>query len=137
MPKDSAYEADRPTDDVDEDEEVFEEPIIVFDPEAEYNYEKITPYSHVTTDEFQRISIDKRKTRNILSKYERVRILCERAECLARGASSQITKTADMSYADQAREELRQRKINIIIRRYLPNGQFEDWNLYELATQPI
>jgi DNA-directed RNA polymerase I, II, and III subunit RPABC2 len=138
MSKDLLYEADDPVEDENEDfEEDFEEPIIVFDPESDYDSEKITPYSSIITDEFLRIPSDKRTTRNILSKYERVRILSERAECLARGANSEIKKTKEMTYGDQAKEELRQKKLNLIIRRYLPNGQFEDWNLYELATQPV
>ena len=31
-----------------------------------------------------------------------------------------------------AMEELRQRVIPIIIRRYLPDGSFEDWSIKEL-----
>jgi DNA-directed RNA polymerase I, II, and III subunit RPABC2 len=31
-----------------------------------------------------------------------------------------------------ARKELKERKIPIIIRRYLPDGTFEDWGVEEL-----
>ena len=31
-----------------------------------------------------------------------------------------------------AMKELRERKIPMIIRRYLPDGSFEDWNIDEL-----
>ena len=31
-----------------------------------------------------------------------------------------------------ARKELKDRKIPIIIRRYLPDGSFEDWSIDEL-----
>lgn len=31
-----------------------------------------------------------------------------------------------------ARKELQERKIPIVVRRYLPNGSFEDWNIDEL-----
>lgn len=136
MSKDLLYDTDEQTPDDDDDEEEFEEPIIVFDPEADYDSEKITPYNDIITDESLRIPIEKRQTRNILSKYERVRILSERVECLARGAKSEIERTSRMTYSDQAKEELKQKKLNLIIRRYFPNGEFEDWNLYELATQP-
>lgn len=132
MSKDLAYEAEN-HDDVDDDEEEFEEPIIVFDPESDYDPERITPYSMIDSNESLRIPVDKRITRNILSKYEYVRIISERVEALARNAPSAIKKTEDMNYRDQAMEELRQKKLNLIVRRYLPNGQFEDWNLYELA----
>lgn len=132
MSKDLAYEAES-HDDVDDDEEEYEEPIIVFDPESDYDPERITPYSMVITDESLRIPIDKRATRNILSKYEFVRIISERVEALARNAPSQIKRVKGLNYRDQAMEEVRQKKLNLIIRRYLPNGQFEDWYLYELA----
>jgi len=33
-----------------------------------------------------------------------------------------------------AQKELRERKIPIIIRRYLPDGSFEDWNIDELVV---
>ena len=31
-----------------------------------------------------------------------------------------------------AEKELRERKINYIVRRYLPDGTYEDWNVNEL-----
>ena len=33
-----------------------------------------------------------------------------------------------------ATKELSQRKIPLIIRRYLPDGSFEDWSVSELIT---
>jgi DNA-directed RNA polymerase I, II, and III subunit RPABC2 len=34
-----------------------------------------------------------------------------------------------------AMKELRERKIPIIIRRYLPDGSFEDWSIDELIIE--
>ncbi len=34
-----------------------------------------------------------------------------------------------------AMKELREKKIPIIIRRYLPDGSYEDWSLDELFTE--
>lgn len=34
-----------------------------------------------------------------------------------------------------AQKELRERKIPIIIRRYLPDGSFEDWSIDELVVE--
>jgi DNA-directed RNA polymerase I, II, and III subunit RPABC2 len=31
-----------------------------------------------------------------------------------------------------AEKELREKKINYVVRRYLPDGNYEDWNLNEL-----
>jgi DNA-directed RNA polymerase I, II, and III subunit RPABC2 len=38
----------------------------------------------------------------------------------------------DTDPLDIAMKELKQRKIPIMIRRYLPDGSFEDWTLDEL-----
>jgi DNA-directed RNA polymerase I, II, and III subunit RPABC2 len=34
-----------------------------------------------------------------------------------------------------ARKELNERKIPMIIRRYLPNGTYEDWSIDELIIE--
>lgn len=34
-----------------------------------------------------------------------------------------------------AQKELRERKIPIIIRRFLPDGSFEDWSIDELVVE--
>ena len=34
-----------------------------------------------------------------------------------------------------AMKELKDKKMPLVIRRYLPDGSFEDWNVDELATE--
>ena len=34
-----------------------------------------------------------------------------------------------------AEKELQERKIPFVIRRYLPDGGFEDWKIHELAVE--
>ncbi|GFY81932.1 RNA polymerase Rpb6 [Actinidia rufa] len=59
-----------------------------------------------------------RKTSKYMTKYERARILGTRA------TANQI-----------AMKELRQRKIPFTIRRYLPDGSYEDWGVDELIVE--
>ena len=67
-----------------------------------------------------------------MTKYERTRILGARALQISLGSppTVDIGNTTD-SY-EIALLELQQKKIPIIIRRYLPNNTFEDWHISEL-----
>ena len=68
-----------------------------------------------------------------LTKYERTRILGQRAKQIDTGAKS-FVKT-DNSILDGyiiAQAELEQKKIPFIIKRPLPNGGFEYWNISDL-----
>jgi DNA-directed RNA polymerase I, II, and III subunit RPABC2 len=73
-------------------------------------------------------------TNNILSKYERVKILGMRAEQLQRGAQPlvDISKFRDISPLNIAKRELEERKLPFIICRTLPNGLSEYWKLDDM-----
>jgi len=66
-----------------------------------------------------------RMTTPYLTKYERARILGTRA--------LQI-RSVETDALQIAIKELSQRKIPLIIRRYLPDGSFEDWSVSELIS---
>ena len=73
-------------------------------------------------------------TKPFLTKFERAKILGVRSEMLAGGAVPliKLDKKIDSVY-DIAKMELAQKKIPLLVRRSLPNGQFEDWRLDELS----
>jgi len=48
------------------------------------------------------------------------------------GAPVMVDLTEETDSLDIASKELKNRKIPITIRRYLPDGKFEDWHLNEL-----
>jgi len=113
----------------------LENTIIVF--EKEKGDVSMTKDYKIANNEKKRIT--NRQIRNILSPFEKTRIVCERAEQLRRGASPKVD-TSDLifkhireKYENIAEEELKQRKLNLIIRRYDHNGYFEDWNVSELG----
>jgi len=99
----------------------------------------MTRYQKIKNQEAIRVPIDKRTTRNVLTKYEKTRIISERAEQLRHGAKPKINiKKYSIPYSSAfyqrvALIEMQERKINLIVRRYLPDGLFEDWLLNEMA----
>ena len=76
-----------------------------------------------------------RKTTPFLTKFEKTRALCIRAQQLANGAHSTLSKLPSniRSVEDIAHEEFRQNKLPIIIRRLFPSGAHEDWPISELT----
>ena len=72
------------------------------------------------------------RTKNILSKYEFVKILGLRAESLTRGAEPLIKWTPPFNPVEIAKEEIRQRKCPYFICRKLPDGVKEYYRLDDL-----
>ncbi len=80
-------------------------------------------------------SYDPRKntTKNILSKFEKVKILGIRAEQLQRGAMPNVDfDEAQFDAVEVAKKELKERKLPFMICRTLPNGQKEYWRLDDM-----
>jgi DNA-directed RNA polymerase I, II, and III subunit RPABC2 len=76
----------------------------------------------------------KNRTKNILSKYERVKIIGIRSEQLQRGADPyvELDESKEFNPREVAIEELRQRKIPFMLKRQLPDGSFEYWRLDDM-----
>lgn len=82
-------------------------------------------------DVIENISKKEKKTIPYLSKFEKARIIGNRAQQLAYGAQPKINTENLLNIYEIATEELKQRKIPFIIRRTLPNGTHEDWRIEE------
>lgn len=74
----------------------------------------------------------KNKTKNILSKYEKVKMIGIRAEQLQRGADPLVEWTGEFDPRAIALEELKQRKIPFMICRKLPDGSKEYYKLEDM-----
>ncbi|VDL62688.1 unnamed protein product [Hymenolepis diminuta] len=123
--------------DFDVEDEPFEEPL---EEEAEAKGDVM----YVTSGEAPRVQQglniqpkgpvekSKRITTPYLTKYERARVLGSRALQLAMSAPVMVELNGERDPLKIAEKELRANKIPIIIRRYLPDGSFEDWDLDEL-----
>mmetsp|Transcript_12862 Transcript_12862/g.18999 ORF Transcript_12862/g.18999 Transcript_12862/m.18999 type:complete len:154 (-) Transcript_12862:203-664(-) len=73
-----------------------------------------------------------RITTKYLTKYERSRVLGTRALQISMNAPVMVDLDGETDPLKIAEKELRERKIPIIIRRYLPDGSHEDWSIDEL-----
>ncbi|XP_077516100.1 RNA polymerase II subunit RpII18 [Amblyomma americanum] len=74
----------------------------------------------------------KRITTMYMTKYERARVLGTRALQIAMCAPVMVELEGETDPLQIAMKELKARKIPIIIRRYLPDGSYEDWGIDEL-----
>ena len=75
-----------------------------------------------------------RFTTRYLTKYERARVLGTRALQISMNAPVMVDLDGETDPLRIAEKELRERKIPIIIRRYLPDGSHEDWGVDELIV---
>ncbi len=116
------------------DETIRKNIISDYHPELnQLNYEEIEALCVVTRDETGAIIDPLHKTLPFLTKYEKARILGERAKQLNSGAKSFIV--TDPSIIDGyviALKELEEKKIPFIIKRPLPSGGCEYWKLKDL-----
>ena len=76
-----------------------------------------------------------RITTPYLTKYEKARILGTRALQISMGAPVMVEMVGETDPLEIAQKELRERKIPMIIRRFLPDGTFEDWKVSELKVK--
>ena len=100
-----------------------------------HNYEEIAILTHIVRDSNNIIIDDFHKTIPFLTKYERARILGQRAKQINSG-SRPFVKVPDnvIDGAVIAELELRQKRIPFIIRRPLPSGGSEYWNVKDLEN---
>ena len=97
-----------------------------------HNYEQVKILTSITRDG-ERITDGIHKTLPFLTKYEKTRVLGQRAKQINAGAKPMIDVVQNiMDGYIIAKLELEQKKIPFIIKRPLPNGECEYWNLADL-----
>jgi DNA-directed RNA polymerase subunit K/omega len=116
------------------DEESKQKMIEKFHPELNiHNYDEVDALSRIVRNELGAIIDPLHKTLPFLTKYEKARILGERAKQLNAGAVPFIK--VDPTVIDGyliALAELEQKKIPFIVKRPMPNGGCEYWKLKDL-----
>ncbi|XP_069124860.1 DNA-directed RNA polymerases I, II, and III subunit RPABC2-like [Argopecten irradians] len=105
-----------------EDEEPLDEPISQPQDQVEV----------LSSDAGLAVPPEKRITTPYLTKYERARVLGTRALQIAMCAPVMVELEGETDPLLIAMKELKARKVPLIIRRYLPDGSFEDWAVDEL-----
>lgn len=73
-----------------------------------------------------------KKTSNILTKYERARLIGLRAMQISQGSPAMIDVGTEKDNVKIATMELEQRKIPLNIKRLLPDGSYEIWDIEDL-----
>ncbi|CAG2065207.1 unnamed protein product [Timema podura] len=124
---DDEFDGDEPGDDFDDadDDDNIEE-LDQAEEEGE-NIELLAP-----GDAGGSVAKSKRITTRYMTKYERARVLGTRALQIAMCAPVMVELEGETDPLQIAMKELKQRKIPIIIRRYLPDNSYEDWGIDEL-----
>ncbi|KAI5369997.1 Putative RNA polymerase, subunit omega/Rpo6/RPB6, DNA-directed RNA polymerase, 14-18kDa subunit [Septoria linicola] len=80
----------------------------------------------------KKIATEKRTTTPYMTKYERARVLGTRALQISMGAPVLVDVESETDPLQIALKELREKKIPLVVRRYLPDGFYEDWTCEEL-----
>ena len=139
-----AVQIELPSDDEDEDyddsylqkfdSEVTKNYINDFHPECLIqNYDEITKLTTVVRDSNNIIVDPLHRTIPFLTKYEKARILGQRAKQIETGAKPFISVPENIIDGYVIAElELQQKRIPFIIRRPIPGGAFEYWNIRDL-----
>ncbi|CEJ81964.1 Putative RNA polymerase Rpb6 [[Torrubiella] hemipterigena] len=80
----------------------------------------------------KKIPDSERNTTPYMTKYERARILGTRALQISMNAPVLVDLEGETDPLQIAIKELREKKIPLIVRRYMPDGYYEDWTCEEL-----
>lgn len=93
--------------------------------------------AHTTRKTATQLSIPKseRATTPYMTKYERARILGTRALQISMNAPVLVDIEGETDPLQIAMKELAQKKIPLVIRRFLPDGSYEDWGCDELIVE--
>jgi DNA-directed RNA polymerase I, II, and III subunit RPABC2 len=144
-PKASAMLADEEDEDEDPtgevylqkfDKEINDNYLVNFHPESVvHNYDEILAMTKVIRDKNGIIIDDLHKTIPYLTKYEKARILGQRAKQINSGASVFVKVPEKVIDGYLIAElELQEKRIPFIIRRPLPNGGSEYWSIKDLEN---
>ena len=77
-----------------------------------------------------------RRTSPYMTKYERARIIGSRALQISLNAPVMVDTEGDTDPMSIAERELNAKLVPFIVRRFLPDGTYEDWKVSELLQDP-
>lgn len=116
------------------DREIQKNYITEFHPECiQHNSDEVAKLSKVVRDDSGMIVDPLHKTVPYLTKYEKARVLGQRAKQIETGSKPFVKVPENIIDGYVIAElELREKKIPFIIKRPIPGGAFEYWNLRDL-----
>ena len=110
--------------DLSDDEDIID---VVEEDETDDNKINIITYNDI----LENIKNNPKRTLPIMNKFEKARIIGVRLQQLASGAKPRVDISNMRDINEIVNEELKQRKIPLIICRTLPNGIIEYWKMEE------
>jgi DNA-directed RNA polymerase I, II, and III subunit RPABC2 len=118
------------------DKEINKNYIMNFHPECiTHNYDEVEALTKVVRDKNNNIIDDLHRTIPYLTKYERTRIIGQRAKQINAGGTAFVKVPENVIDGYLIAElELKEKRIPFIIRRPLPNGGSEYWNVRDLEN---
>ena len=138
--KDDKYDKDEKDEkDEDDEEEEYkekendEEIEIEIENDEDCIYEELYDINKIKKS--KRINDEDRITMNKLTKYERTKIICARSQQIENGSKIMLNYEGDINKLlsiQIAELELQNKVIPILVKRYLPNGDYEIWKVSEL-----
>ncbi|KAI1828310.1 RNA polymerase Rpb6 [Xylaria intraflava] len=105
--------------------------VIAGDPSANANNTQKGQSANRTIKD-KRIPNEERTTTPYMTKYERARILGTRALQISMNAPVLVDLEGESDPLQIAIKEMNEKKIPLIVRRYMPDGYYEDWTCEEL-----
>lgn len=122
--------------DDDEDDNIYDdgEEIDVIEDEEEEQKEEEDGRAGIQRG-LRKVPDKERITSRFMTKYERARILGARALQISKNAPLMVDPSEESDPYKLAEMELQNRKVPFIVRRYLPDGSYEDWKVSELSTE--
>lgn len=117
-----------------EDEEDDENLDDIEDDENTINISENHKFEIVSKDKtYERLQSRKKETSPFMNRFEITKLIGIRAQQLACGMQPCVSFDPDITNTEFiAIQELLQKKMPLIVRRYLPNGVYEDWRVNEL-----
>jgi len=100
--------------------------------QIDVNMEEIEPEGGIAILSMEGKETKEKRTTRFMTKYERARLLGTRALQISMNAPIMVELEGETDPLQIALKELRERKIPLIIRRYLPDHSYEDWSVDEL-----
>ena len=80
------------------------------------------------------INNESRMSTPFMTKYEKARVLGTRALQISMNAPVMVDLEGESDPLEIALKELREKKLPLVIRRYMPDGCWEDWTCAELKA---
>ncbi|KAL7273332.1 subunit common to RNA polymerases I, II, and III [Rhizina undulata] len=89
-------------------------------------------YVSAAKEDDKRVPRDKRMTTPFMTKYERARLLGTRALQISMNAPVLVDTGGETDPLQIAIKEMQEKKLPLVVRRYLPDRSYEDWTIQEL-----